>query len=68
MCKWWAPKLAFDVVHQCLLLNGHGAYTTEMPYEQRLRDVLGLQLGDGTAQIMKLVIAREKVGRDAVSS
>jgi cyclohexanecarboxyl-CoA dehydrogenase len=68
MCKWWAPKLAFDVVHQCLLLNGHGAYTTELPYEQRLRDVLGLQLGDGTAQIMKLVIAREKVGRDAVSS
>jgi cyclohexanecarboxyl-CoA dehydrogenase len=55
------------VVHQCLLLNGHGAYTTELPYEQRLRDVLGLQLGDGTAQIMKLVIAREKVGRGAVS-
>jgi cyclohexanecarboxyl-CoA dehydrogenase len=68
MCKWWAPKLAFEVVHQCLLLIGHGAYTTELPYEQRLRDVLGLQLGDGTAQIMKLVIAREKVGRDAVSS
>lgn len=19
MCKWWAPKLAYDVVHQCLL-------------------------------------------------
>jgi cyclohexanecarboxyl-CoA dehydrogenase len=24
-----------------------------------LRDVLGLQIGDGTAQIMKLIIARE---------
>jgi cyclohexanecarboxyl-CoA dehydrogenase len=34
-----------------------------MPYEQRLRDVLGLQIGDGTAQIMKLVIARRKAGR-----
>ena len=65
MCKWWAPKLAFEVVHQCLLLNGHGAYTTEMPYEQRLRDVLGMQLGDGPAQIMKLVIARQKAGRHA---
>ena len=67
MCKWWAPKLAFEVVHQCLLLNGHGAYSNEMPYEQRLRDVLGMQLGDGTAQIMKLVIARQKAGRGAVS-
>jgi len=68
MCKWWGPKLAFEVVQTCLLINGHGAYSTEMPYEQRLRDVLGLQIGDGTAQIMKLVIARQKAGRGAVST
>jgi cyclohexanecarboxyl-CoA dehydrogenase len=68
MCKWWGPKLAFEVVHTCLLINGHGAYSTELPYEQRLRDVLGLQIGDGTAQIMKLVIARQKAGRTAVST
>ena len=67
MCKWWAPKLAYEVIHQCLLLHGHGAYSTELPFEQRLRDVLGMQIGDGTAQIMKLVIARQKAGRDAVS-
>jgi cyclohexanecarboxyl-CoA dehydrogenase len=65
MCKWWAPKLAFEVVQQCLLTHGHGAYSTELPFEQRLRDVLGLQIGDGTAQIMKLVIARQKAGREA---
>jgi cyclohexanecarboxyl-CoA dehydrogenase len=59
MCKWWAPKLAFDVVQQCLLLHGHAGYSRELPYEQRLRDVLGLQIGDGTAQIMKHIIARE---------
>jgi len=68
MCKWWGPKLAFDTVQTCLLLNGHAAYTEEMPYAQRLRDVLGLQIGDGTAQIMKLVIARHKAGRSAVSA
>ncbi len=66
MCKWWGPKLAFEVVQTCLLTNGHGAYSTDLPYEQRLRDVLGLQIGDGTAQIMKLVIARQKAGRKAV--
>lgn len=68
MCKWWGPKLAFDVIQTCLLTHGHGGYSAEMPYEQRLRDVLGLQIGDGTAQIMKLVIARQKAGRHTVST
>ena len=66
MCKWWAPKVAFDVIHACLLTHGHFAYTKEMPFEQRLRDVLGLQIGDGTQQIQKMIIARERVGRVAL--
>jgi cyclohexanecarboxyl-CoA dehydrogenase len=64
MCKWWAPKVAYDVVGQCLLLHGQYGYRTELPVEQRLRDVLGLQIGDGTAQVMKLVIARQHLGRE----
>lgn len=59
MCKWWAPKLAFEVVQTCLLMHGHAGWSTDLPFEQRLRDVFGLQIGDGTAQIMKLIIARE---------
>lgn len=64
MCKWLAPKTAYDVITQCLLLHGQYGYRTELPIEQRLRDVLGLQIGDGTAQIMKLVIARQYLGRE----
>ncbi|MGO1226838.1 MULTISPECIES: acyl-CoA dehydrogenase family protein [unclassified Brachybacterium] len=64
MCKWWAPKTAYDVIHQCLLSHGQYGYLTDRPIEQRLRDVLGLQIGDGTAQIMKLVIARHSVDRE----
>jgi len=60
MCKWWAPRVAFETVHQCLLAHGHAGYSRELPFEQRLRDVLGLQIGDGTAEIMKLIIVREK--------
>ena len=67
MCKWWAPKLAYDVVHECLLVHGHGGYDRGV-MEQRLRDVLGFQIGDGTAQIMKTVIARDRVGRQSVPS
>ena len=63
MCKWWAPKTAYDVINTCLLLHGQYGYRTEKPIEQRLRDVLGLQIGDGTAQIMKLIISRQKLGR-----
>jgi cyclohexanecarboxyl-CoA dehydrogenase len=65
MCKWWAPKLAYDTIHQCLLMFGHGGYDRGV-MEQRLRDVLGFQIGDGTAQIMKTIIARTRAGRDAV--
>lgn len=65
MCKWWAPKLAYDTVHQCLLMHGHGGYDRG-PMEQRLRDVLGFQIGDGTAQIMKTIVARTRAGRSAV--
>lgn len=67
MAKWWPPLLAYEAIHACLLIHGHAAYSTELPFEQRLRDVLGLQIGDGTAHIMKNIIARERAGRDAVS-
>jgi cyclohexanecarboxyl-CoA dehydrogenase len=65
MCKWWAPKLAAEIVQQCLLTHGHGGYSSSLPFEQRLRDVLGLQIGDGTAQIMKMIIARQMTGASA---
>ena len=63
MCKWLGPKTAVDVIHQCLLTHGHYGWSFDLPHQQRLRDVMGLEIGDGTAQIMKLIIAREKAGR-----
>lgn len=64
MAKWWAPKLGMEVVHQALLTFGHAAWSTDNPQGQRLRDVIGLQIGDGTAQIAKLVVARQLLGRE----
>ncbi len=66
MCKWMGPRNAFDVIHQCLLTFGHYGWSKDLPHQQRLRDVMGLEIGDGTAQIMKLIIARERIGRVAV--
>jgi cyclohexanecarboxyl-CoA dehydrogenase len=66
MVKWMGPKTAFDTIHQCLLTFGHYGWTLESPHQQRMRDVMGLEIGDGTAGIMKLIVARERVGRAAV--
>jgi len=66
MCKWWCPQVAFNAIHDCILLHGHIGYSEEFPMEQRLRDTLGLEFADGTAQIMKIIIARELMGRVAV--
>lgn len=63
MCKWLGPKTAVDVIHQCLLTHGHYGWSMDLPHQQRLRDVMGLELGDGTAQIMKLIIARDRLRR-----
>jgi cyclohexanecarboxyl-CoA dehydrogenase len=64
MVKWWGPKVAVDAIHDCLLLHGHYGYTQDLPLEQRLRDVIGLEIGDGTAQVSKIVVTRELFGRE----
>ncbi len=63
--KWWAPEFAAQVLHQCLLLHGHLGFSLDLPHQQRMRDVIGLEIGDGTAQIMKSLVAREIIGKDA---
>lgn len=66
MCKWWAPEVCFDVVRRCLLTHGHYGYSKELPLEQRLRDILGWQIGDGSAEVSKLIIARSMLGKEFV--
>lgn len=63
MCKWWAPKIACEIIQQCLLTHGHGGYAGDYSFNQRYRDVFGLQIGDGTANIMKTIIARKMAAR-----
>jgi cyclohexanecarboxyl-CoA dehydrogenase len=53
-------------VRKCLLVFGHYGYTKDLPLEQRLRDILGWQIGDGTAEPSKLIIARSMMGKEAV--
>ena len=66
MAKWWCPRTAFDIIHQCLLIHGHYGYSKDLPIEQRLRDAIVPEIGDGTPEIMKSIIVREIIGREFV--
>jgi cyclohexanecarboxyl-CoA dehydrogenase len=63
MAKWYAGKVGVDAAHAAMLLHGYSGYSADAPFEQRLRDLIGLQIGDGTPEIMKGIIAREAYGR-----
>ncbi len=64
MVKWFAPKVSVEALHACIVLHGWMGYDRTLPFEQRLRDVLGMEIGDGTPEIMKAVVAREVFGRE----
>jgi cyclohexanecarboxyl-CoA dehydrogenase len=66
MTKWYGPHHASRAVHDCLLLHGNYGYSAELPFEQRMRDVLAVEIADGTAQIQKIIIARELFGAEFV--
>ena len=64
MAKWLGPKASAEAIHAAIVLHGWIGYDQELPHEQRLRDVIGLEIGDGTPEIMKAIIARETFGRE----
>lgn len=64
MAKWWAPRAAVEAVHQALLTLGQLGWTEDGGISKSLRDVVGLQLADGTQAATKLVLARSILGRE----
>lgn len=62
MAKWLGPKCAVEAIHACIVLHGWPGFGQDLPFTQRMNDVMGLEVGDGTPEIMKAVIAREAIG------
>lgn len=62
MTKWLGPKCSAEAIHACIILHGWSGFGEDLPLTQRLNDVMGLEVGDGTPEIMKAVIAREAIG------
>lgn len=64
MIKWMAPRFATNALRDCIVIHGHPGYTDEFPFEQRLRDVISIEIADGTSQVSKLVAMRELFGKE----
>lgn len=64
MAKWWAPKVSGEAAHQALLTFGQQGWSDDLPLGQRLRDVMSTEIADGTANVTKLVVARQLLGRE----
>jgi len=62
--KWYGVDTAREIIHDCMVLHGNYGYSEGFNFSKRLRDVMGLEIGEGPPQIQKLVIAREVFGRE----
>ncbi|HWP38783.1 MAG TPA: acyl-CoA dehydrogenase [Gemmatimonadales bacterium] len=62
MAKLFASEVAMRVTIKGVQLHGGYGYTTEYPVERMMRDAKVCEIGEGTSEIQRLVIARELLG------
>ena len=62
IAKLFTSELAMRVTTKAVQLHGGYGYTTEYPVERMMRDAKICEIGEGTSEIQRLVIARELLG------
>jgi butyryl-CoA dehydrogenase len=62
MAKLYASELAMRVTTAAVQLHGGYGYTTDYPVERMMRDAKVCEIGEGTSEIQRIVIARELLG------
>ncbi|OXM82407.1 acyl-CoA dehydrogenase family protein [Paenibacillus rigui] len=68
MAKWYATTTAYKAIDDMLQIHGARGYLKETGLEQKLRDVRGLMIADGSTDVLKSVIGRELLGKDIYDS
>jgi alkylation response protein AidB-like acyl-CoA dehydrogenase len=66
MAKLVSSEAATWICEQAIQLHGGYGYTRDFPVERYWRDVKLCEIGEGTSEIQKLVIAREILGKEFV--
>jgi butyryl-CoA dehydrogenase len=62
MAKLFASELAMRATIKAVQLHGGYGYTTEYPVERMMRDAKVCEIGEGTSEIQRIVIARALLG------
>lgn len=60
--KLFASEVSSRVTNQAIQIHGGYGYVTEYPVERYLRDAKLTEIGEGTSQVQRLVIARRVLG------
>jgi len=58
MAKLYASEIATEVAHTAIQIFGGRGYLKDYPLERIYRDVRLCEIGEGTSEIMRWVIAR----------
>jgi alkylation response protein AidB-like acyl-CoA dehydrogenase len=62
MAKLFTSELAMRTTIKAVQLHGGYGYTTEYPVERMMRDAKICEIGEGTSEVQRIVIARELLG------
>lgn len=58
MCKLYASEIAMEICDEAIQIHGGYGYMKEYEVERYLRDAKLLEIGEGTSEVQKMVIAR----------
>lgn len=64
MAKLTATTWAFDAINDALQWEGAYGYSKDSPEEWALRGIRSFQLAEGSREILKVIIARETIGKE----
>jgi len=59
MCKLYASEICMEITSQAIQILGGYGYMREYEVERMMRDAKLLEIGEGTSEIQRMVIARE---------
>jgi len=62
MAKLYCSELAMRVTTKAVQVFGGAGYTTDYPVERMMRDAKVCEIGEGTSEIQRIVIARHILG------
>ncbi|HEY4551628.1 MAG TPA: acyl-CoA dehydrogenase family protein [Bacillaceae bacterium] len=63
MCKLYASEVCMEITDQAVQIHGGYGYMREYEVERMMRDAKLLEIGEGTSEVQRMIIAREVYGK-----